>query len=144
MIVPDANLLLYAYDNASAHHAAALKWVNRTFSGTELIGLPWQVIWAFLRISTNKQIYATPISMDTAVGITQRWVGLRNVRLLAPGEGHWDLLRRMLIEGGVRGARVTDAELAAITTECGGVLHTVDRGFARFPGLRWVNPLSIA
>jgi len=142
MIVPDANLLLYAYDNTSTHHSAALKWVNRAFSGTELIGLPWQVVWAFLRISTNKQIYANPISMETAVGIAQHWVGLSNVRLLAPGEQHWGLLRGMLIEGGIRGARVTDAELAAITNEYGGVLYTVDRGFARFPGLRWVNPLS--
>jgi uncharacterized protein len=142
VIVPDANLLLYAYDNTSTHHSAAQKWVNRTFSGTELIGLPWQVVWAFLRISTNKQIYASPLSMGTAVEIAQHWIGLRIVRLLAPGERHWELLRRMLIEGGIRGARVTDAELAAITIEYGGVLHTVDRGFARFPGLRWVDPLA--
>jgi uncharacterized protein len=142
VIVPDANLLLYAYDNTSTYHSAAQKWVNRTFSGTELIGLPWQVVWAFLRISTNKQIYLNPISMETAIGIVQRWFELRNVRLLAPGERHWYLLRGMLIEGGIRGARVTDAELAALTIEYGGVLHTVDRGFARFAGLRWVNPLS--
>jgi hypothetical protein len=51
------------------------------------------------------------------------------------------LLRRMLLDGQAKGPMATDAQLAALTLEYGGVLHTTDRGFARFPGLRWVNPL---
>jgi predicted nucleic acid-binding protein len=48
----------------------------------------------------------------------------------------------MLVEGQIRGPLTTDAELAALTIEYGGVLYTTDRDFARFPGLRWVNPLE--
>ena len=79
--------------------------------------------------------------MEQAIGIVQRWMDIKHVRLLAPGEHHWNLLQQMLIEGQVRGPLTTDAELAALAIECGGVLHTTDRDFARFPGLRWVNPL---
>jgi predicted nucleic acid-binding protein len=61
--------------------------------------------------------------------------------LLFPGERHWSIFQWMLIEGQVRGPLATDAQLAALTIEYGGVLHTTDRGFARFPGLRWINPL---
>jgi predicted nucleic acid-binding protein len=66
---------------------------------------------------------------------------LKNVRLLVPGERHWSHFQRMLEDGQVRGPRTTDAQLAALTIEYGGVLYTTDRDFARFPGLRWVNPL---
>lgn len=71
-----------------------------------------------------------------------RWLEQPNVRLLAPGDHHWTLLRKMTIDGQARGALITDAQLAALTIECGGVLHTTDRDFARFPGLRWINPLA--
>jgi predicted nucleic acid-binding protein len=66
---------------------------------------------------------------------------LKQVRLLSPTERHWSIFQRMLIEGQIRGPRATDAQLAALTIEHGGVLYTTDRDFARFPGLRWVNPL---
>jgi predicted nucleic acid-binding protein len=48
----------------------------------------------------------------------------------------------MILEGQASGPLVSDAEIAAITIEHGGVLHTADRDFARFPGLRWKNPLT--
>lgn len=79
--------------------------------------------------------------MEQAVAVVQQWMDLKLIRLLAPGERHWNLLQQMLIEGQVRGPLTTDAELAALAIEHGGVLYTTDRDFARFPGLRWVNPL---
>ncbi|MGA3263657.1 MAG: type II toxin-antitoxin system VapC family toxin [Terracidiphilus sp.] len=141
MIVLDVNLLLYAHDSTSERHSAARMWLGSVFSGPEPIGLPWQVVWAFLRLTTNPRIFANSLSMEKAVGIAQQWMELKQVRLLAPGERHWSLLQKMLIEGQVRGPLTNDAELAALTIEYGGVLHTTDRDFARFPGLRWVNPL---
>lgn len=142
MIVPDANLLLYAYDKTSAHHVPALTWLEDALAGTEIIGLPWQSVWAFLRVATNGRIYARPLAMEKAIGIVQQWLNLENVRLLNPGEDHWRLLQRLLIEGQVNGPSATDAALAALAMEYGGVLYSADRDFARFPGLRWVNPLQ--
>jgi len=67
---------------------------------------------------------------------------MRAVRLIVPGKEHWVILKEMLNAGRVEGPVTTDAQLAALTIEHGAILHTVDRDFARFPGLRWVNPLS--
>jgi toxin-antitoxin system PIN domain toxin len=142
VIVLDANLLLYAYDASSLRHAAARQWLTKAFSGQELIGLPWQTISAFLRIATDSRIYAHGMSMEEAIEHVQDWLELKNVRLLVPGDQHWRYLRRMLIDGDVRGALATDAALAAIALENGGTLYSADRDFARFPGLRWINPLA--
>jgi hypothetical protein len=79
--------------------------------------------------------------MGQALAIVDQWVEMPHVRTLAPGERHWALLKEMLVNGDVRGKLTTDAALAALTIEYSGVLHTNDRDFARFPGLRWVNPL---
>ena len=142
MIVLDANILLYAYDSASPQHAKARAWIERVFSGTDSIGLPGQTIGAFLRIMTNVGRPGDRFSLTEAVQIVDRWFEQPNLRLLLPGDDHWVFLRQMIVEGQASGPLLSDAQLAAVTIEYGGVLHTTDRDFARFPGLRWRNPLS--
>jgi toxin-antitoxin system PIN domain toxin len=133
VIVLDANLLLYAYDPASPHYAKSRRWIQQAFSGEEVVGIPWHSVAAFLRIVTNTKLPGQGATFDRAAQI---------VRLLAPGEQHWRLFRQMITEGQARGPLVSDAQLAALTIEHGGVLHTTDRDFARFPGLRWINPIA--
>ena len=142
MIVLDANILLYAYDSASSHHVKARAWIEDVFSAASPVGLPWQTISAFLRIMTNPRLPGERFTVAEAVQIVDSWIEQPNVRLLAPGDDHWPLFRRMIVEGQAPGPLVTDAHLAALTTEYGGVLYTADRDFARFAGLRWVNPLT--
>jgi uncharacterized protein len=142
VIVFDANLLIYAYDSGSSYHAKAREWVENTFSGKELVGLPWHAITAFLRIMTNKRLPGSRFSLDEACQIVDQWLAQPSVRTLTPGGHHWPLLKRMLIDGQASGALANDAQIAALTIENGGVLYTADRDFARFPGLRWVNPLA--
>lgn len=141
MIVLDVNLVIYAYDTASPHHKSAIKWLEKALSGGELVGLPWQTASAFLRISTNANLPGDRFTAEEAAQIVDELLDQPNVRLLVPGEHHWGLFRQMITEGQARGPLVSDAELAALTIEHGGVLHTTDRDFARFPGLRWTNPL---
>ena len=142
MIILDANILLYAYDSASILHSKARSWVEDVFSGTTPIGLPWQTINAFLRIMTNSRLPGERFSIGEAARIADLWLEQPNVRPLALSEDHWPLFRQMIIEGQASGPLVTDAHLAALAIEYGGVLYTTDRDFARFPGLRWKNPLS--
>lgn len=142
MIVLDANLLIYAYDSASPQHEKARSWIQGTFSGIEPVGLPWQTVSAFLRIMTNSKLPGQRFTSQEAVQIVDSWLEQPNVRLLPPDEDHWIHFRNMVIEGQASGPLIADAHLAALTVEQGGILHTTDRDFARFPGLRWVNPLK--
>jgi toxin-antitoxin system PIN domain toxin len=141
VIVLDANILLYAYDSASPFHLKARAWVEEVFSAAMPVGLPWQTIGAFLRIMTNPKLPGNRFTLEEAVQVVDRWLEQPNTRLLAPGDDHWPLLRQMIVEGQAPGSLITDAQLAALTIEYGGELHTTDRDFARFPGLRWTNPL---
>lgn len=142
MIVLDANLLLYAYDRGSDKHAEARAWVEETFSSGYPVGLPWQTVSAFMRIVTNPRLSRRRFTAAEVVEIVDEWLNQPNVRLLGPGEQHWSFLRQMMVDGQARGPLVTDAQLAALTIEYGGVLHTTDRDFSRFPGLRWKNPIT--
>lgn len=141
MIVLDANLLIYAYDSNSAQHKPARHWLENTLSGVEPVGLPWQTISAFIRIVSNVRLPGNRFTVEEAVAIVDQWAALPVVHMLAPRDRHWAFFRRMLLEGRASGPLTTDAQLAALTIENGGVLHTTDRDFARFPGLKWVNPL---
>lgn len=142
MIVLDANILLYAYDSTSAQHRKARSWVERTFSNGTLVGLPWQTVTAFLRIMTNPRLPGERLTLEEAVQVVDQWLAQPNVRFLGPSDEHWSFFRQMIIEGQAQGALISDAHLAALTLEHGAVLHTTDRDFARFPGLRWLNPLA--
>jgi uncharacterized protein len=142
LIIVDANLLIYSYDTNSPHHARSRAWLEGAFSGPEAVGLSWQTVCAFLRVVTNHRLLRSHRPIEEAVRTVEEWLAQPNVRVLTAGDHHWALLRRTLLEAGASGALVSDAEMAALTIEYGGVLHTADRDFARFPGLRWVNPLG--
>jgi toxin-antitoxin system PIN domain toxin len=116
--------------------------VERTFSGGELVGLPWQTVGAFLRVVTNSKLTGKRFTVEEAAAVIDHWMELPNVRPLSPGDRHWPILRRMMIGGQAHGPLMADAQLAALTIEHGGVLHTTDRDFTRFPGLRWINPFQ--
>jgi toxin-antitoxin system PIN domain toxin len=142
VIVLDVNILLYAYGAASPRHKEPRDWLEKVFSGGEIVGLPWQTLAAFIRIVTNPRLPGFRRSAEEASRVVDQWLEQPNVRVLVSGDQHWTLFRRMIIEGQASGPLVSDAQLAALTIEYGGVLHTTNRDFARFPGLRWVNPLG--
>lgn len=142
MIVIDANLLLYAYSAPSAKQEKARAWLESTLSGDEPVGLPWPVISAFLRIATNPKLPQLRRPVEEVARIIDQWLQQPGVQVLVPGGGHWSIFRRMMVEGQASGDLISDAQIAALTAEYGGVLHTTDRDFTRFPGLRWKNPLS--
>lgn len=142
MIVLDANLLLYAYDSSSARHQHARELIERLFSSDEPVGLPWLVIAAFLRVTTNARLQRQRFTVEEAVAVVTQWLECPNVRALGPGEDHWLVFQDLLKQGQARGPLVSDAEIAAITIENGGTLYSTDRDFARFSSLRCKDPLG--
>lgn len=143
-ILVDANLLLYAYHPKAEHHEASRAWLEATLSGSDLVRFAWLTLWAFLRISTNRRVFDRPLSEREAAAAVSSWLAQPGAGILEPGERHWDILRALMKDGQVAGPLVMDAVLAALAIEHGATLHTTDRDFARFAGLKWTNPLSAA
>jgi len=142
VILVDANLLLYAYHPRSEHHASSRGWLERILSGPEPVRFAWLTLWAFLRISTNSRVFEHPLSATEAETAVSTWLARPTAGILDPGDRHWEILRNLLHSGQATGPLVMDAAVAALALEHGAILHTTDRDFARFPGLRWINPLT--
>jgi len=142
VILPDANLLLYAHNVTSEEHSKAKRWLEAILSGAEPVGLCWPVILAFLRIATNQRIFPRPLSRTQAVVIVADWLEQPQTVVLSPAENHWTILQRMLSAGKASGVLVSDAHLAALAVEHGATLYSTDRDFTRFPGLKFQNPLE--
>lgn len=142
MILVDANLLLYAYDTSSELHDAARGWLESLLNGREAVRFPLVTLLAFVRIGTHPDVFAQPLNAAEAIGHVTRWLQSGDTGIAEPTRHHWSRLADMMQRGQVRGAPTTDAHLAALTIEHGGVLHTVDRGFARYPDLRTLDPLQ--
>lgn len=142
MILIDANLLLYAYDASSTRHDAARQWLEAAFNGDDQVGLALQSILAFIRIGTNRDVFERPLRSEDAIAIVSSWLERPQVRMAALGDRHWQLLADLAERGQARGTQLMDAHLAALTIEHGATLATTDRGFGRFPGLRFRNPIA--
>ena len=141
MILVDANLLLYAHVSAFEQHKAARGWLDSQLNGTTRVGLPWPSLLAFLRIVTNPRVFQRPEPVHTAWEQVQEWLSCDVVWVPEPTERHATLLGKMLQASGVHGNLVPDAHLAALALEHGLTVCSTDGDFARFPGVRWVNPL---
>jgi toxin-antitoxin system PIN domain toxin len=142
MILPDINLLLYAYDTASQFQPKAARWWQTVLSGTEPVGLAPVVVFGFVRIGTSSRVFRHPLTLEEASGHVRSWLAQPQVQTLAPGPNHVADTLKLLQALGTAGNMVTDAQIAAIALEYDSVLHTADTDFLRFPGLRWVNPLT--
>jgi toxin-antitoxin system PIN domain toxin len=142
MILVDANLLLYAEDTLSPQHETARTWWDAQLSGASPVCLSWGVLCAFIRISTNSRVYDRPLNLDQATSRVHSWLDQPCLRLVHPTERHWTVLQELLKEGQALGNLVTDAHLAALAVQHGCTLMSTDGDFARFPKLKWSNPLK--
>ena len=141
MKIVDANLLLYAVNEDAPQHAKAKAWFEGVLSATEPVGFEWTVLLAFLRLSTRTAIFPHPLRPDEALGLIGEWLAQPCAAVVHPAEGHLAVLRRLLAPLGAAGNLTTDAHLAAVALEHGAELCSCDGDFARFAGLRWINPL---
>jgi toxin-antitoxin system PIN domain toxin len=142
MIVPDANLLIYAYDTSAVSHKSARGWWENCLSGDEPVGLPWVVVLAFVRLSTHPVLMEQPFTIEEAETAVCSWLARSHVQLLQPRAATLDRFFSLLRAARLDGNLSTDALIAAHAEEYGAVVHTTDRDFERFPPVRWVNPLE--
>lgn len=142
MKLTDVNLLLYAVDSASPRHAAARRWLEAELSGRETFAFAWPVVLAFLRLSTSRRVFESPLSLDESFDLMDSWLARPNAVVVHPTERHGALLRELLAPLGAAGNLVSDAHLAALSIEHGAELCSSDADFSRFAGIHWTDPLG--
>ena len=144
MKLTDVNLLLYAVDTSSPRHREARSWLEAQLSGIETFAFPVALLLAFVRLSTQARIFATPLVPDEAFNVIDGWLGQPCATTVVPGDRHLVLVRELLEPLGAAGNLVSDAHLAALAIEHGAELCSADTDFSRFQRLRWSNPLAAA
>ena len=142
MIIPDANLLIYAHDERSPAHPAARVWWESALAGSEPVGVPWVVVLAFTRIMTHPQICAEPLSVEQARELVEQWLESPVVRIIQLSDQALSVFFDLLEAAGVSGNLATDALIALHAREHSATIYSNDRDFDRFPGIRRVDPLA--
>lgn len=142
MILVDANLLVYAHVSDFEQHEAARSWLDDRLNGSARVGLPWPSLLAFMRLVTNPRVFERPEGIGAAWQQLEEWLDCDSTWIPTPTERHREILGGLLRESVTRANLVPDAHLAALALEHGLVLASTDGDFARFPDLRWENPLA--
>ena len=142
MIIPDSNLLVYANAKDSPFYPKAVVWWENVLNGNEFIGLPWNVILGFIRLTTNPTIAKSGIDVDATLGVVDSWLQHPNVVVLNPGERHFEIMARILSSLKLGNNLVADAHLAALAIENRATLCSHDRDFQRFSGFRLFDPIA--
>jgi toxin-antitoxin system PIN domain toxin len=140
MILPDVNVLIYAFRKDVPQHKVCRQWLVGVVEGDARFGLSPVVLGAVIRITTSLHIFKTPSRLDDAFGFCEDLLGQPHCQIVEPGDRHWDIFKRLCVETDTQGPRITDAWLAALAIEWGCEWITFDRDFARFQGLKWQMP----
>lgn len=142
MLLVDVNVLVYAFRQDLSDHRQYADWLHELVNGDAAYGMADLVLSSFLRIATHPKVFPSPAPLDAALDFAGKVRGQPHCVVVAPGPRHWDIFTDLCRKVGARGNLVPDAYLAALAIESGSEWITTDRGFARFPGLRWRHPLD--
>ena len=142
MIVPDINLLLYAYDESSQFHAPAKVWLERVMSGPTPVVLLASVAFGFVRIATHPRVFREPMTVAEAAGHVRSWLARRHVQFHEMVAVDVLSALALLETAGTAGNLTTDAQIAAVALRLDAEVHSSDLDFGRFPKLRLTNPLG--
>ena len=142
MRLVDVNVLVYAFRADAPGHAAHRAWLESLVGSDEAFAVSDRVLAGFLRVVTHPKVFRPPTPIGPALAFVHAFRERANAVLLGPGARHWSIFTHLCREAAARGNRVPDAWLAALAIESGCEFVTTDRGFSRFPGLRWRHPLD--
>jgi len=140
VILADVNVLIYAFRKDMEQHDLSRAWLRGVVDGEEQFGVSPAVLSAVVRITTNSRIFVEPSPLEEAFAFCDSLLRQPHCDIVEPGGRHWAIFRRLCVETGTRGPRVADAWFAALAIEWGCEWITLDRDFARFPGLKWRTP----
>src|SRR5688500_16949285 len=115
----DANLLLFAVDEAAAAHDRVASWLTKQLNGNRRVGLPWESLTAFVRIATNPRAYESPLRPDDAWRQIEEWLAAPTAWIPLPTDAHADVLGNLIRKYHLAGNLIPDAHVAALAIEHG-------------------------
>jgi uncharacterized protein len=136
----DVNVVLAAHRDDHPDFAVARGWLQETIEASTPFTVVDIVAGAFLRIATNRRIFAVPTPVEQAFSYLRALRAQPNHMMLAPGPRHIALLQQLCEAADASGDLVADAQLAAVALEHAAELVSFDRDFARFEELSWKRP----
>jgi toxin-antitoxin system PIN domain toxin len=142
MLIVDVNILVYAFRADSPRHAEHKAWLEKKLTEPESVGVSELALSGLVRIVTNGRIYREPESPEVALAFCQAVLDAPAAVALRPGAQHWPIFAELCHATHAKGNVVPDAYHAALAIENRATWVTTDRGFARFPGLRWQPALN--
>ena len=142
MILPDVNVLVYAFREAAPGHAGYRDWLHERATSHEAFGLSDLVLSGVVRILTHPRVFSPATPTDAAFEFVDALRAQPNAVMLAPGPRHWDIFSHLCEVARTKGNLIPDAWHAALAIEHGCEWITTDRDYSRFPGLRWRHPLD--
>lgn len=140
MILPDVNVLIYAFRSDSERHEEYKAWLETVVNDSAAYGIAPQVLSAVIRICTHRRIFARPSSSKDVFAFCGLLLEQPNATVIMPAERHWEIFDRLCAESKASGNLVQDAWFAALAVESGCEWITTDRDYSRFPGLSWRPP----
>lgn len=141
MICPDVNVLVYAYRSDFDDHETFRNWLDAALDGAEPLGLADAVLTGFLRVVTNRRVFAHPAPTTAALSFVEAVRTAPPARQLGANEATWRQFAQYAARDSlIVGNLVPDAWIAALAVSAGARVATADAGFARFEGLAWFNP----
>lgn len=142
MILPDVNVLVYAFHEGAPDHGRYREWLDAAATSDEPIGISDLVLSGFVRVATHPRIFERPAPIGRALKFADALRSQPSATVLSPGPRHWQIFERLCRDAGAKGNLVADAYHAALAIESGSEWITTDRDFSRFAGLRWRHPLA--
>ncbi len=140
MILPDVNIVIHAFRPGSAEHECCARWLQDVLDGDGPYGMSPQVLAAAARILTHRRIFEPPNALADVIDYANVLLGAPHCQVIQPGPRHWETFCRLCRDGNACGPLIQDAWFAALAIESGCEWITLDRDYARFPGLRWRTP----
>lgn len=142
MLCPDVNVLLYAFRRDSVDHPRYARWLREAMTGAEPVGVSELVLSGVMRLATNHRVFRQPSSTADALAFCEAIRRAPAAVPLRPGAKHWDIFGDLCRGSAATANDIPDAYHAALAVEYGATWITNDRGYARFPGLRWQGPFG--
>ncbi len=142
MMLPDTNVLVYAFNVNAPRHSEYRAWVQAMVNGVEPYAVCDLTLSGLVRLVTNSRIFDPPASIDSALAFAGAVRSQPHCHSVSAGQQFWPIFEELCRKAEARGKLVPDAHLAALAIENGCELITADRDFRQFPGLRWRHPLD--